>query len=67
MTTYNHGRRVERIDAIAITEVIRLTLAVGEGTDESPVRRVEQYWTKDGHFLVEDDHWLCEQEQEPTP
>jgi len=35
--------------------VIHVTILRGDGSDNNPMRRVEQYWSLDGDFLVEKD------------
>lgn len=34
-----------------LVEVIRILVVIGKGTNEDPVRREVQYWTKDGKLI----------------
>lgn len=44
------------MDECKIIEVIKSTLLRrGKGTEESPVRIITQYWTKEGELLFEKD------------
>lgn len=39
-----------------VIQVIRTDLEMrGKGTEDSPMRRITQYWTLDGRLLWEDD------------
>jgi len=41
-----------------VITVIRTNLLVrGKGEEKDPIRIITQYWTLDGHLLVEDDPW----------
>lgn len=42
---------MKRIKIAENVEVIRVLVAEGEGTDSSPVKLVEQYWGKNGHYI----------------
>lgn len=44
-----------RIDAVQEITVICVTMAVGEGTEEDPVRIVKQYYSQTGEFIAEYD------------
>lgn len=39
--------------SISIEKVIVVNLTVGQGTKDSPLRGIKQYWTIDGKFLCE--------------
>lgn len=44
------------INGVEIIEVIRVSITVGLGKDESdPVRPAWQYWSKEGELLAESD------------
>ena len=44
---------------ISIVELIKIEgILYGNGTDRNPLRRITQYWTKDGEFVIEVDPWL---------
>lgn len=38
-----------------VAQVIHVLATKGDGTDESPVRLVHQFWSFDGTFLAESD------------
>lgn len=40
---------------VELVEVIHVVAARGKGTEEDPVRPVEQYWSKEGDLLAEND------------
>lgn len=40
---------------VEIVEVIHVRAARGKGTEEDPVRIVNQYWAKEGQLLAESD------------
>jgi hypothetical protein len=46
---------------VRVFQVIETNIAVrGKGTQESPLRRIKQYWTLDGELLAEHDpHVPC--------
>ena len=44
---------MERIDSVRIVEVIVVIGVNGQGTEKDPVRRVVEYWTKDGQKIAE--------------
>ena len=39
--------------SVEVVEVIFVSASRGDGTTESPVRSVYQYWSKDGRLLAE--------------
>lgn len=41
----------ERIRRAEVVEVVKVIEVVGEGTDDSPIKLVEQYWGKNGRFI----------------
>lgn len=44
-------------DLVELIEVIHVEAPRGEGTKESPVRIVHQYWDKKGNLLAEKDEY----------
>jgi hypothetical protein len=56
-------RRADQLDGMAkVIQVIRTELTVrGDGTDDSPVRRIVQFWSLDGELLAEVDPSAWEQ------
>lgn len=40
---------------VEIVEVIHTQALRGQGTEENPIRHVDQYWSKDGELLAEND------------
>lgn len=42
---------VRKIDSTKIVEVVEVVTTVGMGTNESPVRKEIQFWTKDGRKI----------------
>ena len=40
-----------------LIEVIHTVASRGNGTEESPIRIVHQYWSKDGDLLAEKDEY----------
>lgn len=46
---------------VELIEVIRTRLLLkGKGVEGDPMRRVVQYWTKNGELLAEVDQWKME-------
>lgn len=45
--------KCRRMDGLDITTVIVLNLTKGAGSEEDPVRPIQQYWSMDGKFLFE--------------
>ncbi|MEZ3435689.1 MAG: hypothetical protein K1W34_13935 [Lachnospiraceae bacterium] len=41
----------ERIKRAEVIEVVRVLVREGEGTENSPVKLVEQYWGKNGQYI----------------
>ncbi|VBB05607.1 Hypothetical protein LUCI_0817 [Lucifera butyrica] len=41
----------ERVDQVKIIEVIQVVVCKGQGTQESPGRRVEKFFKTDGTFI----------------
>jgi hypothetical protein len=53
------------VKAVEVIQVIKTELELrGEGTKDSPVRRVTQYWDFEGNLLWEYD--LCEEKEQST-
>ena len=52
------------IEKAQLVEVIKIELDKGEGTEESPLWSVTQYWSLDGEMLVEKDDYLKPQTEE---
>lgn len=51
---------------VEIIQVIKTNLTKrGKGTEENPIRTIEQYWDMNGRLLWEIDNW-CEGEQSMT-
>lgn len=44
---------VFRIDEVKVVKVIHVKCARGSGTEEDPVRFINQYWDLKGNFLLE--------------
>ncbi|WP_180287010.1 hypothetical protein [Paenibacillus sp. LK1] len=44
-----------KVKQCCITEVIKVVVNKGTGTNEDPVREVTQYWGKDGKKIAEID------------
>jgi hypothetical protein len=40
-----------------VMQVIQAWESVGKGTDEDPIRRVATYYTLQGEWLADYDHW----------
>lgn len=48
-------RKCNRLDSVAVREVIVVTLLKGTDTVDDPYRWVMQYWDTQGNFLFEID------------
>lgn len=46
---------MERIDGAKMIDVIEVILVRGEGTQQDPLRKVLQYYDKNGNLLAEND------------
>lgn len=44
---------MDRIDSVRLIDVIVVKGVKGQGTEKDPVRRVVEYWTKDGKKIAE--------------
>lgn len=44
-----------QVSEVKIVELIQVIFIRGDGTIESPIRTVKQYWTKDGKLVAEVD------------
>ncbi|MFS0857318.1 hypothetical protein [Paenibacillus taichungensis] len=44
-----------KVKHCSITEVIKLVVNKGAGTDKDPLREVTQYWEKNGKMIAEID------------
>lgn len=42
---------VRKIYSVKTTEILEVETRLGDGTDENPVRKEIQYWTKEGDFI----------------
>ena len=42
---------MKRVKRAEVVEVVRILVAEGKGTEDSPVELVEQYWGKDGVYI----------------
>lgn len=46
---------ISKIESIKMVEVIEVKLTRGDGTSNSPVRVVTEFWNKEGKRLADDD------------
>ena len=52
----------DRLRAARLVELIEVTVAEGEGTEDSPVRRVYYYLTKKGYAIARVDELAMDEE-----
>jgi len=45
----------ERLNKVEVIKVIHVLIVRGDGSENDPVRYVDQYWSLSGEFLAEND------------
>lgn len=51
-------------DSARVIMVIETKTAIGDGTEENPVREVTQYWAPNGKRLAESDPFISEKQKQ---
>nr|DAE55080.1 MAG TPA: hypothetical protein [Caudoviricetes sp.] len=46
---------VRKINSCFIEEIIKEEVILGDGTEKNPVRKMYNYWTKEGRFICQNE------------